>query len=150
PALRAGFIVLADRYIYTLMARDIVRGADPEWIESLYSIAIVPDAVYYLRVSPHSLVERNFQKRNTLDYWESGMDLGFSRDMFESFVRYQKLMRDEFRRMENKFGFEVINGSRSMRAITLDLDRRISMVLEKENGKGSRSRASVRSDSAKD
>ncbi|MFH0792666.1 MAG: thymidylate kinase [bacterium] len=150
PALRAGFIVLADRYIYTLMARDIVRGADPEWIESLYSIAIVPDAVYYLRVSPQSLVERNFQKRNTLDYWESGMDLGFSHDMFESFVRYQKLMRDEFRRMENKYGFEVINGSRSMRAITLDLDRRISMVLERENGKGSRSKTRIRSASAND
>ncbi|MCX6999497.1 MAG: thymidylate kinase, partial [Candidatus Sumerlaeota bacterium] len=69
PALRAGFIVLADRYIYTLMARAIVRGADPAWVESLYSLALIPDAVFYLMVRPRILIERNFQKKSTLDYW---------------------------------------------------------------------------------
>ena len=78
--MKAGFIVLADRYIYTLMARDIVRGADRDWVRSLYGIALVPNLVIYLRVSPAQLVERNFRKNAMLDYWEAGMDLGLSRD----------------------------------------------------------------------
>src|SRR6266571_5952833 len=75
PALKAGFIVLADRYIYTLMARDLVRGMDMRWLDNLYGIALVPDAVFYLKVSPEILVQRNFAKDFALDYWESGMDL---------------------------------------------------------------------------
>jgi dTMP kinase len=130
PALKAGFIVLADRYIYTLMARDIVRGADPAWVESLYGIAVVPDAVFYLRVSPRLLVERNFQKNAVLDYWESGMDIGLSRDMLESFLKYQKLIQNEFARMQHRFGFQIINGNRSPRAIVLDLQARVARVIE--------------------
>src|SRR5512136_3019174 len=116
PALRAGFIVLADRYIYTLMARDIVRGADREWVQSLYGIALVPDLVIYLRVSPAQLVERNFRKNPTLDYWEAGMDLGLSRDIFDSFIRYQRLIQKEFALMQEEYGFHVINGNRSIQA----------------------------------
>src|SRR6185369_514501 len=74
PALRAGFIVLADRYIYTLMARDMVRGMDGAWLKNLYGIAIEPDAVFYLSVEAEELVQRNLAKSATLDYWESGMD----------------------------------------------------------------------------
>lgn len=129
PALRAGFVVLADRYIYTLMARDIVRGADREWVKSLYSIALVPDAVFYLRVSPQQLVERNFKKTTTLNYWESGMDIGLSRDMFESFMGYQRLMQAEFGRMQEEYGFEVINGNRSPRAIANELRAKVQHVL---------------------
>jgi dTMP kinase len=129
PALKAGFIVLADRYIYTLMARDIVRGADRTWIDSLYGIAVVPDAVFYLKVSPKLLVERNFEKNVVLDYWESGMDIGLSRDMLESFLKYQKLIQAEFANMQQRFGFEVINGNRSPRAIALDLQARVARIL---------------------
>jgi dTMP kinase len=129
PALRAGFIVLADRYIYTLMARDIVRGADPEWVRSLYGIALVPDIIFYLRVGPKQLVERNFQKNATLDYWESGMDCGLSRDMFDSFVKYQRLMQGEFKRMEEEYGFEVIDGNRSRRAICNEIQAKIESIL---------------------
>src|SRR5216684_6817435 len=92
PALKAGFMVLADRYIYTLMARDLVRGMDETWLKNLYGIALVPDAVFYLNVSPEQLMQRNFAKNHSLDYWESGMDLGLSRDMFDSFVQYQTAM----------------------------------------------------------
>src|SRR3989449_8537790 len=67
PALRSGFVVLADRYIYTLMARAIVRGVEPAWIRDVYSIALVPDAVFYLAVSPKILVERNLRKHAVLD-----------------------------------------------------------------------------------
>jgi len=129
PSLKAGFIVLADRYIYTLMARDLVRGADREWLESLYGIAVVPDAVFYLKVNPRILVERNFEKNVVLDYWESGMDLGVSRDMLESFLKYQKLIQNEFAHMQQRFGFEVVNGNRSPRAIALDLQARVARIV---------------------
>src|SRR5256884_8892319 len=81
PALKSGFIVLADRYIYTLMARDLVRGVDQIWLKNLYGIAPEPDAVFYLKVPPDELVQRTFAKNMSLDYWESGMDIGLSRDM---------------------------------------------------------------------
>ena len=130
PALKAGFIVVADRYIYTLMARDIVRGADREWVKSLYSIALVPDAVFYLRVSPQQLVERNFKKNATLSYWESGMDVGLSRDMFESFMKYQRAIQAEYRRMQEEYGFDVINGNRSPRTIANELRAKIQGILD--------------------
>ncbi|HNY91514.1 MAG: Thymidylate kinase [bacterium ADurb.Bin431] len=129
PALRAGLLVLADRYIYTLIARDIVRGGNPEWVESLYSIALVPDVVFYLDVAPRFLVERNMQKSAQLDYWESGMDIRLSRDIFDSFIRYQRLMRNEFRRMSEKYNFQVINGNRPPRSIALDLQKHVAPLL---------------------
>jgi len=130
PALRAGFIVLADRYIYTLMARAIVRGADPAWVESLYSLALIPDAVFYLMVRPRILIERNFQKKSTLDYWESGMDIGYSQDVFKSFFTYQRQIQSQFLKMKDKYDFQLINGSRSVRAIIKDLKERIAELLQ--------------------
>ena len=130
PALRAGFIVLADRYIYTLMARDIVRGADRGWVRSLYGMALVPDLVIYLRVSPGQLVERNFRKNPTLDYWESGMDLGLSRDIFDSFMRYQRLIQKEFTLMQQEYGFHLVNGNRAIRSISGEMSTIIEAFLE--------------------
>src|SRR5262245_5551912 len=111
PALRADFIVLADRYIYTLMARDIVRGIDPSWVKELYSIALVPDAVFYLKVSPRELAERNFRKNGLLDYWESGMDIQRSGDMFDCFTRYQRQMQKLLLAMQRINGFDIINAT---------------------------------------
>jgi dTMP kinase len=129
PALRAGLIVIADRYVYTLMARDIVRGADRAWTRNLYSPALVPDAVFYFRVGPRQLVDRNFQKNTTLDYWESGMDLGLSRDMFDSFIKYQRRLAAEFAAMEKEFGFQVINANQRVDRIQRELRRRIGAML---------------------
>lgn len=129
PALRAGFVVLSDRYIYTLMVRAIVRGVDPEWVRSMYSLAIMPDAVFYLKVDSQLLIERNFQKKATLDYWESGMDIGYSQDMFQSFFTYQKKIQKQFLLMKDEYGFQVINGNRSVRSITKDLQARIETLL---------------------
>lgn len=134
PALRAGSVVISDRYIFTLMARDIVRGAEREWVESLYSRALVPDAVYYLQASSRALIDRTFEKHATLDYWESGMDLGLSRDWLESFVVYQRRMRGEFRRLQVRYGFAIINGNRSVRMIQRDLRARIEGVLQESLG----------------
>ncbi len=129
PALRAGYVVLADRYIFTLMARDLVRGADPAWLESLYSRALVPDAVFYLQVSPRNLVERSLKAHASLDYWESGMDLGLSHDWLDSFVIYQRRIRTEFAKLQQRYGFEVVSGNRSARAIQQDLRGRVGRVL---------------------
>ncbi len=129
PALKAGFIVLADRYIYTLMARDMVRGMDEAWLKNMYGIALEPDAVFYLNVPPEELVQRSFAKNTALDYWESGMDLGLSRDMFDSFMNYQTAMQQTFRRLQSVYGFTIVDGLRSVDAISTDLRKKISAVL---------------------
>ncbi|MCW5559008.1 MAG: thymidylate kinase [Verrucomicrobiae bacterium] len=129
PALRAGAIVLADRYIYTLMARNLVRGMDEPWLRNLFGIALVPDAVFYLEVSPEQLVQRVFAKNQSLDYWESGMDLGLSRDMFDSFLKYQGCMRDTFRLLQKTYGFAIIDGERPSASINAELRERIEQVL---------------------
>jgi dTMP kinase len=129
PALRAGNLVLADRYIYTLMARDVVRGADRGWVEQMYGMALVPDAVFYLKVTPKLLIERTLEKNGTLDYWESGMDIGLARDMFDSFVKYQNLMQAEFARLQQHYGFAVLNGNRSVRFVAADLRTRLEQIL---------------------
>ena len=129
PALKAGFVVLSDRYIYTLMARDMLRGMDEGWLKNLYGIALVPDAVFYLNVSPEELVQRNFAKNSALDYWESGMDLGLSRDMFDSFVQYQTAMGKIFKRLQGVYGFTIVDGDRSPEAMNHELKKKIAEVL---------------------
>ncbi len=129
PSLKAGFIVIADRYIYTLMARDIVRGMDVAWLKNLYGIALKPDAVFYLAIEPNELVQRNLAKTATLDYWESGMDLGLSRDLFDSFVEYQTLMETAFRKLQRTYGFSIVNGTRAVDEVNAELKKKISAVL---------------------
>jgi dTMP kinase len=129
PALKAGFMVLADRYIYTLMARDLVRGMDEAWLKNLYGLALVPDAVFYLQVSPEDLVQRSLSKTASLDYWESGMDIGLSRDMFDSFLKYQTLMARQFRRLQKTYRFTIVDGQRSIEVISAELKRKVGGVL---------------------
>ena len=129
PALRAGFIVLADRYIYTLMARDMVRGMDVPWLKNLYGMALKPDAVFYLAIEPNELVQRNLAKTATLDYWESGMDLGLSRDLFDSFIKYQTLMQSAFRRLQRTYRFSIVDGTRAVHEVNAELRNKISAVL---------------------
>lgn len=130
PALRAGSVVLADRYIYTLMARDLARGAETEWLDTLYGRALVPDAVFYLQVSTRTLVDRTLASRGSLDYWESGMDIGLSRDWFGSFVRYQRRMNQQFRALRARYRFTAINGNRLIPTIHEDLKGRVARVLQ--------------------
>ncbi len=132
PALMAGFIVLADRYIYAPMVRDLVRGADPEWVRSIYSIGLAPDLVFYLRVSPRILVERNFRKSVELDFWESGMDVGLSRDRFDSFMRYQTLVQRRFRDMQEDYGFVTVNANRTPRTVNREIRVAIERMLRED------------------
>jgi dTMP kinase len=98
-------------------------------VRSLYGIALVPDLVIYLKVSPAQLVERNLRKNSTLDYWESGMDLGLSRDSFDSFIRYQKLIQKEFSLLQQEYGFITINGNLSSRAVAREICAKVTQVL---------------------
>jgi dTMP kinase len=129
PALKAGFVVLADRYIYTLMARDMVRGMDEAWLKNLYGVALEPDVVFYLNVLPEELVQRSFAKNASLDYWESGMDLGLSRDMFDSFMKYQTTMQATFRRLQATYGFTIVDGMRPGDVVNAELRKKISAVM---------------------
>jgi dTMP kinase len=130
PALRAGFIVLTDRYIYSLMARAIVRGAEPEWLKEVYGFALKPDAIFYLRVKIDDLVTRVLQSTG-FDYWESGMDLHLGDDMYDSFVAYQTRLLGEFDKMVESYGFNVVDASRPIEDVFEDLRRQIERVVEK-------------------
>ena len=130
PALRAGFVVLTDRYIYSLMARAIVRGADPEWLGEVYGFALRPDAIFYLRINIDDLVTRVLQSTG-FDYWESGMDLHMGDDMYESFVRYQKLLLAEFDKMVENHGFDIVDASGSIEEVFENLRERVDRVVAK-------------------
>jgi dTMP kinase len=130
PALRAGFVVLTDRYIYSLMARAIVRGVDTEWLREVYGFALKPDAIYYLRVNIDDLVTRVLQSGG-FDYWESGMDLRMGEDLYESFIRYQKWLLAEFDKMVEPYGFEMVDASNSVEEVFKDLCARVDRVISR-------------------
>ena len=131
PALRSGFVVLTDRYIYSALARAQVRGIDSAWIRSIYGMALVPDAVFYLRIqSPQQLVERVLSSGRGFDYWESGMDLYLGEDFYDSFIEYQTRMLKVFDKMSAEFGFHVLNASRSVRSVASDLRRAVAKVVD--------------------
>jgi dTMP kinase len=130
PALRAGFIVLTDRYIYSLMARAIVRGADPAWLSEVYGFALKPDAIFYLRVKIDDLVTRVIQSTG-FDYWESGMDLHLGEDMYDSFVAYQSRLLGEFDKMVENYGFEVVDASLPIEEVFRDLRDRLATIVSR-------------------
>ncbi len=135
PALRAGFVVITDRYIFSIMARAIARGEDPQWIERVCGFGLVPHAVYYLRTRVKDLVSRVVIGRGAFDYWESGMDCHFGHDMYESFVNYQARIIRALDRMASRYGFIDIDAGKSPEAIFLELQRRItSLQLTRVNG----------------
>ena len=129
PALRAGFVVLTDRYIYSLMARAHVRGVDPAWIRDIYSVALKPDAVFYLRLGIEQLIPRVIFSRG-FDYWESGMDLYPGLDMYESFCQYQKALLEEFDRLSAQYKFSTIEACSDVKIVFAQLQERILGVLE--------------------
>ena len=112
PLLRAGYIVLADRYIYTAFARDTVRGCDPDWVRKLYSFARPPDITFYFNVPLEVALGRILDGRPVLKYHEAGMDLNFSADPYESFKLFQGLILEEYKRMTKEFNFMVIDATK--------------------------------------
>jgi len=130
PALRAGFVVLTDRYIFSLFARAIARGADRKWIEHVAGVALVPHAIYYLRAEVKDLVRRVVVGRGAFDYWESGMDMRFGSDMHESFVKYQTRITRALDNMAESYNFTIVDASRSPDAIFDQLQRHIAGLFD--------------------
>ena len=111
PLLKAGVIVLADRYAFTAFARDIARGNDPEWVRDMYSFAIMPDAALYFKVPLEIAVERITGSRAKLKYYEAGMDLGLSENYEESFALFQGKILNEYDKMIDEFSLTMIDGT---------------------------------------
>ena len=128
PALRAGFVVLTDRYIFSLMARVIARGADRSWIEHVAGFALVPHLIFYLRAEVPNLISRVVVGRGAFDYWESGMDRHFGADMHESFVKYQTRIIRALDQMAEKYDFVVVDASRNPDRIYNEFQRRIARL----------------------
>ena len=129
PALKAGFIVLADRYIYTAIARAGVRGVDSQWIRRVYGFAIAPHLVFYLKIEVDALARRVLEAGG-MEYWESGMDMKAGDDIYDNFRNYQRQLLKEYAAMADEFGFRVIEGRRSVTAIQEELRRQIGAFLE--------------------
>lgn len=121
PLLRAGYIVLADRYIYTALARDTVRGCDKSWVKNMYKYARKPDLTFYFRVPIETAVNRIISGRPKLKHYEAGMDLGLSKDEYESYRIFQGRIVDEYETMINDDNFVVIDG-------TLEIEKQQDMV----------------------
>jgi len=114
PPLKAGMIVLADRYAYTAFARDVTRGVDRQWVRELYSFAVRPDLALYFRVPIDVSVDRLMARRVKLKFYEAGMDLGWSTNPLESFRLFQGKVLDEYDQIVPEFGMEVIDAKSSI------------------------------------
>jgi dTMP kinase len=130
PALQAGFIVIADRYMYTAFARNTVMGADPAWTHDLFGVALVPDLVLYLDIDVETLIPRVVQGKG-MDYWESGMHLALGTDMFESFLHYQRRLIEQYRRLADEFGFLTVDARRPIDEMQSELRTHIADYLRK-------------------
>lgn len=128
PALRAGFVVLTDRYIYSLMARSMVRGLDPVWVRNIHRFAPKPDAIFYLRIGVDELIPRAVFTRG-FDYWESGMDLYSTEDMYDSFRKYQTALLQQFDQLADEYNFDVVDARPEPRVIFEQLKAGIDRIL---------------------
>ncbi len=135
PALRSGFVVLSDRYIYTAFARDVVRSGDRKWIRDVFGFALIPDLVCYLRIDVDTLALRVIETTG-MNYWESGMDLRLGADLYDSFKKYQSLMIEEFDKMAEEFGFNVVDARKSPEEIQEELRSYILPVLRNSKRTG--------------
>ena len=114
PPLKAGMIVLADRYAYTAFARDAARGVDRKWVRELYSFAVQPDLAVYFRVPMDVSVDRLLARRVKLKFYEAGMDMGWSNNAVESFRIFQGKVLDEYDRLVEEFDLSVVNATGSI------------------------------------
>ena len=136
PALKAGFIVLSDRYIFTALARAGVRGVDRQWLRNLYGFAIAPHLVFYLNIDVKTLIGRVLESRG-MDFWESGMDLKPGDDIYDSFRAYQQKLLKEYASMADEFHFRTLDARRSVDRIQEELRRQVEEFLEPADKTGS-------------
>ncbi len=129
PALRAGTVVLADRFIFTLIARGVVRGINRDYISGLYAMALRPHLTFWLNVRPETAFGREFKKAQAISYWEAGRDMSLSHDLYWSFIRYQTMIKREFEVMAKRHAFIELDGEASVSAVNKQLRQRIGEQL---------------------
>ena len=129
PALKAGFVVLADRYIFTALARAAVRGVDHAWHRGLYGFAIAPHLVFYLKIDVDTLIRRVLESGG-MDYWESGMDFKSGDDIYDSFRAYQNKILREYSALSDEFDFRIVDARQPVEVIQAELQRQIGEFLE--------------------
>ncbi len=130
PPLRAGYLVVCDRYSYTAFVRDAARGCDPAWVRTIYSFAPHPDRVFYFRVPVQVTLKRKLASRLKINYYEAGMDLGLSDNVHESYERFQTRLQQEYERLVGTDRFTVVDSTRSVEAIQADLRSNLRPMLE--------------------
>jgi dTMP kinase len=111
------------------MARAIARGVEEEWIKGLYEIALRPDLVFSLRVSPRVLAERNLLKKRMVDYWESGQDIESRGNLYDGFIRYQKEIQKIFKRFEREYSLVPVNGERDPLEVHREIGSQVLQLL---------------------
>jgi len=129
PPLKAGAVVLADRYVYTAFARDVVRGVSPQWVRQLYDFAVKPTVGFYFRTPLEVAMKRILGGRNAIKYYEAGMDLGWSDDVEESFRMFQAHIIEEYEKMVGEFGLVVIDATRSIEEQQAEVRQLVSNAL---------------------
>lgn len=129
PALRAGFVCITDRYVYSIIARARVREVDYDWLKGLFGFALVPDAVFYLEADLDHLVPRVLSGEG-FDYWESGMDICAGDDIYENYRAYQTQLLEQFRAIGKEYKFTVIDANRPVQEIFVDLRKHLGPILK--------------------
>src|SRR5881397_1033986 len=129
PALRSGTVVLADRFIFTLIARGVVRGINRDYMSGLYAMALRPHITFWLNVRPETAFGREFRKAQAISYWEAGRDMSLSHDLYWSFIRYQTMIKREFEVMAKKYNFLELDGEASVPAVNKQLRQKIGESL---------------------
>ena len=129
PALKAGFIVLADRYAYTAFARDVARGVDPQWVRKVYDFAIRPDLAVYFDINPKTSMERICANRAP-KFYEAGMDLKLSNDPYESYMIFQGRVIKEYQKMVDEFGLVKIDATESIHKKQVKIRELLKEVLK--------------------
>lgn len=130
PALRAGSIVLADRYVYTAFARDVTRGVNPDWIRRIYSFAVMPSLALYFRVPLEVSIERLSAGREQLKFYEAGQDMGFSNDREESFRIFQSKLLEEYEGLSEEFGLMTIDATQPIAVQQQQVRRYVEPLIE--------------------
>lgn len=130
PPLKAGMIVLADRYVFTAFSRDVARGVNRDWIRNLYAFAVRPDLTFYFRPSLQTALDRILVGRADLKYYEAGMDLGLSHDPLESFRLFQERIMREYDMLVNEWELEVIDSNQTIEDMQTQMRQRVRKLLE--------------------
>jgi dTMP kinase len=129
PALRAGYVVVTDRYIYSLMARAAVRGMEQEWLQKLYGFALKPALTVYLKISLSALLPRALSAGG-FDFWESGMDYLAEETMYDAYVKHQTALLAQFEAMTPEYGFAVVDASADIRHGFQSIQRHVWPVIQ--------------------